>query len=124
MPERDGGGRPSYDELVTGPGPEMTPEIREKADELAKQPRKPLPAEPLPITKESGKPVEHEPFTVEAGTEVRTMNPSVGSGKRIARRSYTVWPSFVDDYGDHWSVTWPGSSGYWQRVDVPKAGRE
>jgi hypothetical protein len=42
--------RPTYDELVCGPGPSMTPEMRKRAEELSKQPPRSLPARPLQIS--------------------------------------------------------------------------
>lgn len=70
-------------------------------------------------------------ITVPKGTPVRSTDPRHG-GRRITGRTQTVTvfahsPGWVDVWGDHGcgrgfvllpTVTWPGSSGYWQSVAV------
>jgi hypothetical protein len=56
-----------------------------------------------------------EPLRLPAGTVVRSMNPK-HAANRTLRRAQTVYPYFVNRYGDIIEVMWAGSGGYWQRV--------
>lgn len=61
-----------------------------------------------------------EPWIVPKGSEIKTTDPKY-DGTRISKRTQTVVPKAIDDYGDdHVFVVWAGTGGYWQSVNVPK----